>query len=345
MSKIVWDKTGERFYETGVDHAVLYPISAAGLYNKGVPWNGITAITESPSGAEPNNLYADNIKYLVLVGAEDFGLTIEAYTYPDEWEECDGSAEIAPGVIAGQQNRKVFGLSYRTKLGNDVDGQDHGYKLHLVYGGLASPSERGYQTINDSPEPINPSWEVTTTPVDVPGFKPTARLIITSTKADPAKLKALEDILYGTDTEEPRLPLPEEVIELLKSAVTVVTSAESADATLLGKKVSDLQSNVVVGENTISGSLKHVTGYTGFSSKTSEQEGHYLALKFDVTPADAVTTVELVGGTKGPVTLDADKNIVLLIKSNTTQSIKVVSTKDGSSVTKTYTLTGLTLEA
>lgn len=133
MSKIVWDKTGERFYETGVDHAVLYPISAAGLYNKGVPWNGITAITESPSGAEPNNLYADNIKYLVLVGAEDFGLTIEAYTYPDEWEECDGSAEIAPGVIAGQQNRKVFGLSYRTKLGNDVDGQDHGYKLHLVY--------------------------------------------------------------------------------------------------------------------------------------------------------------------------------------------------------------------
>ena len=345
MSKIVWDKTGERFYETGVDHAVLYPISAAGLYNKGVPWNGITAITESPSGAEPNNLYADNIKYLVLVGAEDFGLTIEAYTYPDEWEECDGSAEIAPGVIAGQQNRKVFGLSYRTKLGNDVDGQDHGYKLHLVYGGLASPSERGYQTVNDSPEPINPSWEVTTTPVDVPDFKPTARLIITSTKADPAKLKALEDILYGTDTEEPRLPLPEEVIELLKSAVTVVTSAESADATLLGKKVSDLQSNVVVDEDTISGSLKHVTGYTGFSSKTSEQEGHYLALKFDVTPADAVTTVELVGGTKGPVTLDADKNIVLLIKSNTTQSIKVISTKDGSSVTKNSEIARLTLEA
>lgn len=345
MSKIEWDKTGERFYETGVDHAVLYPIDAEGLYNGGVAWNGITAINESPSGAEPNNLYADNIKYLVLVGAEDFGLTIEAYTYPDEWEQCDGSAEIAPGVLAGQQNRKIFGLSYRTKLGNDVDGQDHGYKLHLVYGGLASPSERGYQTVNDSPEPINPSWEVTTTPVDVPGFKPTARLIITSTKADPAKLAALETILYGSEEAEPRLPLPEEVIELLKSAVTVVTSAESADATLLGKKVSDLQSNVVVGEDGISGSLKHVTGYTGFSSKTSEQEGHYLALKFDVTPADAVTTVELVGGTKGPVTLDADKNIVLLIKSNTTQSIKVISTKDGSSVTKTYTLTGLTLEA
>lgn len=346
MSKIVWDKTGERFYETGVDHAVLYPIDAEGLYNGGVAWNGITAINESPSGAEPNNLYADNIKYLVLVGAEDFGMTIEAYTYPDEWEQCDGSAEIAPGVLAGQQNRKIFGLSYRTKLGNDVDGQDHGYKLHLVYGGLASPSERGYQTVNDSPEPINPSWEVTTTPVDVPGFKPTARLIITSTKADPAKLAALETILYGSEEAEPRLPLPEEVIELLKAdAVTVITAAESGDTTLFGKKVSDLQSNIVIGENAISGSLKHVTGYTEFSSKSSEQEGHYLALKFDVTPADAVTTVELVGGTKGPVTLDADKNIVLLIKSNTTQSIKVVSTKDGASVTKTYTLTGLTLEA
>lgn len=217
MSKIVWDKTGERFYETGVDHAVLYPIDAEGLYNGGVAWNGITAINESPSGAEPNNLYADNIKYLVLVGAEDFGLTIEAYTYPDEWEECDGSAEIAPGVLAGQQNRKVFGLSYRTKLGNDVDGQDHGYKLHLVYGGLASPSERGYQSVNDSPEPINPSWEVTTTPVDVPGFKPTARLTIISTKADRVKLAALETILYGSADTEPRLPLPEEVIELLKA--------------------------------------------------------------------------------------------------------------------------------
>lgn len=346
MSKIVWDKTGERFYETGVDHAVLYPIDAKGLYNGGVAWNGITAINESPSGAEPNNLYADNIKYLVLVGAEDFGLTIEAYTYPDEWEECDGSAEIAPGVLAGQQNRKVFGLSYRTKLGNDVDGQDHGYKLHLVYGGLASPSERGYQSVNDSPEPINPSWEVTTTPVDVPGFKPTARLIITSTKADPAKLAALETILYGSDDAEPRLPLPEEVIELLKAdAVIIVTSAENGDTTLFGKKVSDLQSNIVIGEDAISGSLKHVTGYTEFSSKSSEQEGHYLALKFGVTPSDAVTTVELVGGTKGPVTLDADMNIVLLIKSNTTQSIKVTSTKDGVSATKTYTLTGLTLEA
>ena len=308
MSRIVWDKTGERFYETGVDRAVLYPISSAGLYNKGVPWNGIIGITESPSGAEPNNLYADNIKYLVLVGAEDFG------------------------------------LSYRTKLGNDVDGQDHGYKLHLVYGGLASPSERGYQTVNDSPEPINPSWEITTTPVDVPGYKPTARLIITSTKVDPAKLKALEDILYGTEDQDARLPLPEEVIQLLKPSVAVTASPESADATLFGKKVSDLQTNVAVGADSITGTLKNVTGYTEFSSKPAEQSGHYLALKFDVTPTDAVTTVELVGGTKGPVTLDADKNIVLLIKNNT-QSVKVTSTKDGSSVTKTYALTNLTLES
>ena len=286
----------------------------------------------------------EQVPYLVLVGAEDFGLTVECYTYPDEWEECDGSAEIAPGVVAGQQNRKVFGLSYRTKLGNDVDGQDHGYKLHLVYGGLASPSERGYQTVNDSPEPINPSWEITTTPVDVPGYKPTARLIITSTKVDPAKLKALEDILYGTEDQDARLPLPEEVIQLLKPSVAVTASPESADATLFGKKVSDLQTNVAVGADSITGTLKNVTGYTEFSSKPAEQSGHYLALKFDVTPTDAVTTVELVGGTKGPVTLNADKNIVLLIKNNT-QSVKVTSTKDGSSVTKTYALTNLTLES
>ena len=216
MSKIKWDETGKRLYETGVDHAVLYPLSNAGKYDKGAAWNGITAITESPSGAEANPLYADNIKYLNLISAEDFGCTIEAYTYPDEWAVCDGSVEIAPGVIAGQQSRRTFGLSYRTKLGNDVDGQDHAYKLHLIYGGLASPSERGYQTVNDSPDAINFSWEITTTPVDVPGFKPTACLTIDSTKVDKTKLAALEDILYGSEDTEARLPLPEEVIELLK---------------------------------------------------------------------------------------------------------------------------------
>lgn len=345
MSKLKWDQIGERIYETGLDHGVLYPVAKTGTYDKGVAWNGLSAVNESPSGAEANPVWADNIKYLNLISAEDFGATVEAYTYPPEFEECDGSAEVAPGVTIGQQSRKMFGMSYRTLIGNDVDGQDHGYKLHLIYGAQASPSEKNRATINDSPEAVSFSWELSTTPVDVPGFKPTAHLTVDSTKTDPAKLKALEDILYGSETAEPRLPMPEEVMELLKGeAVTIATSAESADKTLFGKKVSDLQSNVVIGENAITGSLKHVTGYTGFSSKTSEQEGHYLALKFDVTPADAITTVELVGGTGGPKTLDADMNIVLLIKNNT-QSVKVTSTKDGSSLTKVYGLTGLTLEA
>jgi len=225
MSKITWDETGKRLFETGADHAVLYPLSKTGTYDKGVAWNGITAVTESPSGAEPNPLYADNIKYLNLIAAEDFGCTVEAYTYPDEWAECDGSAEVAPGVTIGQQNRKTFGLAYRTKVGNDVVGQDLGYKLHLVYGGLASPSERNYQTINDSPDAAGFSWDVTTTPVNVPGYKPTASMVIDSTKVDAAKLAALEEILYGKDPSTPdgtdgvdaRLPLPAEIIELFKT--------------------------------------------------------------------------------------------------------------------------------
>ena len=223
MSKIVWDKTGERFYETGVDHGVLYPIQTGGLYNKGVAWNGLSSVTESPSGAEGNAVYADNIKYLNLVSAEEFGCSIEAYTYPDEFAECDGSAIVTPGVVLGQQNRKMFGFSYRSKVGNDVDGSDHGYKLHLIYGCQASPSERAYSTINDSPEPIAFSWEVTTTPVNVSGYKPVSSITIDSTKVDETKLAALEEILYGTDAGaegtppavEPRLPLPDEVIEMM----------------------------------------------------------------------------------------------------------------------------------
>ena len=197
MSKIVWDQTGERLFETGVDRGVLYPIQTGGLYNKGVAWNGLTAVTESPSGAEATDLYADNIKYLSMRSAETFGATVEAYTYPDEFAECDGSAQLVEGVVIGQQSRKMFGLSYRTVLGNDVDLNDHGYKLHLIYGATASPSEKAYATINDSPEAITFSWEVATTPVNVAGFKPTASVIIDSTKADPTCLKNLEDILYG----------------------------------------------------------------------------------------------------------------------------------------------------
>ena len=218
MSKIIWDNTGERTYETGVDHGVLYPIQEGGLYTKGVAWNGLTAVTESPSGAEATPLYADNIKYLNLLSAEDFGCTIEAYTYPDEFAECDGSAEIATGVYAGQQARKVFGLCYRTILGNDTDSNAHGYKLHLIYGCLASPSEKSYSTVNDSPEAITFSWEVKSTPVNVSGFKPTAVLTIDSTKVEPSKLAKLEEALYGSESTEAKLPTPDEVVAIVGAA-------------------------------------------------------------------------------------------------------------------------------
>ena len=216
MSKLVWDSTGDRLYETGVKNGVLYPIDEVGTYSKGVAWNGLTAVTESPSGAESNPLYADDIKYLDLRSVEEFGGTIEAYMYPDEFAECDGSAELAAGVKIGQQKRKVFGLCYRTTLGNDVKGDDYGYKLHIVYGAVASPSERGYTTMNDSPEAITMSWEFTTTPMSAKGVRPTAHLKIDSTKANAEKLTALEAILYGADETEARLPLPDEIATLMK---------------------------------------------------------------------------------------------------------------------------------
>ena len=217
MSKLVWDATGERFYETGVKQGVLY-IPTDGVYSKGVAWNGLINVTESPSGAEATPLYADDIKYLNLMSNEEFGCTIEAYTYPKEFGECDGSAELVPGVKIGQQTRKTFGFCYRTTLGNDVEGNDYGYKLHLVYGALAAPSEKGYATINDSPEAITFSWEVTTTPVAVTGFKPTAHIEIESTTADAAKLAELEAILYGSEDTEPRMPLPDEIKTLMTAA-------------------------------------------------------------------------------------------------------------------------------
>lgn len=218
MSEIKWDLTGERLYETGVQKCALYPQDASGAYTNGVAWNGITAINESPSGAEATPLYADDTKYLELMSTEDFGGTIEAYTYPEEFEECDGSASIASGVYVGQQVRKPFGLCYRTVLGNDTQSNDHGYKLHLVYGAKASPSEKSYSTINDSPEAVTFSWEFTTTPVNVNGFKPTSRVIIDSTKADKSKLAALEAILYGTEGDVARLPLPDEIATLMATA-------------------------------------------------------------------------------------------------------------------------------
>lgn len=216
--KLEWDKTGERLYETGVSKCVLYVQGEGGTYPQGVAWNGITAVTESPSGAEASPIYADDIKYLNLLSTEEFGATIEAYTYPQEFEACDGTAEIAKGVTIGQQKRKTFGLCYRTIVGNDTDSNEHGYKLHIIYGALAAPSEKAYATVNDSPEAITFSWEVSTTPVNVNGAKPTASLTIDSTKVDKEKLAKLEDILYGSTEAAARLPLPDEIATLMAAA-------------------------------------------------------------------------------------------------------------------------------
>lgn len=217
MAKLEWDKTGERLYETGIDHGVLYPY-ASGAPGEGVAWNGLTAVTESPSGAESNPQYADNIKYLNLRSAEEFGGTIEAFTYPEEWAECDGSKSPSAGVYFGQQTRKMFGLCYRTKVGNDVAGDDYGYILHLVYGATASPSERQYQTINDSPEPVTFSWEFDTQGVNVDGYKPVAHIEINSKLVDSTKLAQLEKKLYGDTDAQPSLPLPSEILTMFPSA-------------------------------------------------------------------------------------------------------------------------------
>lgn len=217
MPKIVWDEAGKRFYETGVKNGVLY-VMEDGAYTNGVAWNGLTAVTESPSGAEATPLYADDIKYLSLTSAEEFGGTIEAYTYPDEFKACNGEAELTTGVTIGQQPRKAFGFCYRTVLGNDTMENEYGYKLHLVYGAKAAVSEKAYATINDSPEAITFSWEFTTTPVEVEGFKPTSIVVINSKLVDAEKLKTLEDMLYGTESQEPTLPTPSKILEILGTA-------------------------------------------------------------------------------------------------------------------------------
>lgn len=222
MTALVWDQVGERLYETGVDHGVLYIPDPSGDYINGVAWNGLTTVTESPSGAAANPQYADNIKYLNLISAEEFGATVEAFTYPDEFAQCDGTAMPEPGVAIGQQNRKIFGLCYRTRVGNDLDGTDHGYKLHLIYGAQAAPSQKAYATINDSPAATAFSWDVTTTPVQVTGYKPAAMLSIDSSKVDAAALSNLEDTLFGSASVEARLPLPDEVLGLFSGTVTDV---------------------------------------------------------------------------------------------------------------------------
>jgi len=230
MGKLNWDQVGERLYETGVDHGVLYIPNNAGAYSNGFAWNGLVSVTESPSGAEASPQYADNIKYLNLVSAEEFGATIEAFTYPEEFAQCDGTASPESGVSIGQQSRKMFGLVYRSRVGNDLDGTDHGYKLHLIYGALAAPSEKAYSTINDSPEALTFSWELATTSVEVGviggvEYKPTTSLMVDSTKVDATALVELEDLLFGTVGGDPRLPLPSEVFDLFTGTTVEVTAA------------------------------------------------------------------------------------------------------------------------
>lgn len=258
MATLYWDQSGERFFETGVDKGVLYLPNSAGAYTNGVAWNGLTSVTESPTGAEPNAMYADNIKYLNMYSAEEFGATLEAYTYPDEFAQFDGLATPYNGVTVGQQSRKRFGLSYRTRLGNDIDGDDLGHKLHLIYGCQASPSEKAYNTVNDSPEAITFSWEIATTPVSVTGYKPTSILTVDSTKVDPTALATLENFLYGTAGTNPSLPLPDAVLALFSgTAVSVTPATPSFD-----------------GSNTIT--IPSVTGVTYYDGMNAVEAGAYV---------------------------------------------------------------------
>ncbi len=299
MAKLVWDKIGERFYETGVKKGVLYPQGPGGTYQKGVVWNGLISVTESPSGAEPTPIYADNIKYLNLMSAEEFGATIEAYTYPDEFAQCDGSAEIATGVMIGQQSRKPFGLSYVTTLGNDVDGNDYGYKLHIIYGALAAPSEKGYSTINDSPDAITFSWEITTTPVSVTGFKPTASITIDSTKVDPTKLAALEAILYGGEETEARLPLPDEIATLLAADAPSALALVNIDPADEDTNVAVDSSIVITFNNKISRESIIVTKDDGTlveGTKTWDTTGKVLTFKPTANLSASTVYLVTVGG-------------------------------------------------
>lgn len=286
MAVLTWDGIGERVYETGVDHGVLYLRDGAGDYSSGFAWNGLTTVTESPTGAEPTALYADNIKYLNLLSAEEFGATVEAYTYPDEFAECDGTVAPQPGVYVGQQPRKTFGLSYRTILGNDVDLNEHGYKLHLIYGALAAPSEKAYNTVNDTPEGVTFSWELSTTPVEATGMKPTASLTIDSTAVPQANLDALETILYGQVGVDPRLPTPDEVIALFDGSVTEVTTV----APTYNDTTDEITIPVVVGvDYKIDGEI--VTGDVPITEDTvvtaTPQEGYV----FSSTSVDAWSIV------------------------------------------------------
>lgn len=352
--RLEWDRTGERLYETGTRRGVIYPQASDGTYEKGAAWNGLTSVTKSPSGAEPNKIYADDINYLTLMSAEELGGTIEAYTYPDEFKRCNGEAQPVKGLSLGMQTRQAFGFSYRTILGNDTVGDDYAYKLHLIYNAKASPSEKQHQTVNDSPEAVTMSWEFSTTPVVVNAvdpvtgkvYKPSSSIEIDSSMFSDEKMAAFEDILYGTEDEDAKLPTIDEVIEFFAGDDNVLSglkvTAYNGDMDLFGKTAADLQSNVVVGANAITGTLKYQANYTGFSSKTEEQTGNFIAIKADVPAAtDAKITVKVTN----PVVLDDDKIIVLRIADKDTQTITVTASKEGyDDVVKVYGLTGLVCE-
>ena len=299
MTVLLWDQTGEKIYESGVKKGVLYVQASNGTYPLGVAWNGLTGVTESPSGAEATPNYADNIKYANILSVEEFGATIEAFTYPDEFEACDGSAELATGVIIGQQKRSAFGLAYRTEVGNDVDAFDHGYKLHLVYGALAAPSEKGYKTLNDSPEAITFSWEVTTTPVEVTGKKPTASLVIDSTKVNSAKLTTLENILYGTTEADPRLPLPDEVATIFTEAVpdaialSTIVPADDVSGIAINANVVLTFNNKIARESVV---VASAAGVIVAGARSWDTAGKILTFNPTVDFANSTTYVVTVGG-------------------------------------------------
>lgn len=345
MSRILWDKIGERKYEIGVDHGVLYPCMDDGSYGTGVAWNGLSAVNENPSGAEPSAIYADNIKYLSIMSAEEFAATVESYTYPDAFAVCVGMEEVVPGVRIAQQAHKPFGMTYRSLVGNDVKNNDYGYKLHLIYNALAAPSEKNHETVNDSPEPGTMSHELSTTPVDVPGYKATAHVEIDSTRTNKAALKKLEDILYGTELTEARLPLPEEVFAILAaSEMGLVAEAMDAETNVYGVAVNTLQSDIEIGADTISGTLKKVSNYTGFNNADpSEQEGHFLALSFSAADGVTIQTLVVNGKGKDPVDVTKDGFCVYKISDKDTQRIRFIVKKGGETATKEYSLTGLTL--
>jgi hypothetical protein len=298
MPRIIWDAIGEHYYETGVNQGVIYP-QVAGAYPLGVAWNGLTSVSESPSGAEANPIYADNVKYLNLISAEEFGATIEAYTYPDEFGLCDGSAAIAAGVLAGQQTRKAFGLCYKTVLGNDSSLNDYGYKLHIIYGAMAAPSEKGYTTINDSPEAITFSWEISTTPVVIAGFKPSATVIIDSSKVDSTKLATLEDILYGTAGSDPRLPLPDEIVSVMTEAapsaiaLSSIVPADDAAAQIVSVNIVLTFNNKIVRESVV---VTSAAGLLVAGAKTWDAAGKVLTFNPTENLAAGTTYIVTVGG-------------------------------------------------